>query len=170
MLARAVRAAAMLVFLSGCDPALIYVIPDAPRIKANGGVRYIADLGGGVIARFRATAFNADGEVTLEVFNDGKVPLSFIPSPILIWNGDGKRLEARGCRYLTSPSPFTERETGPSELIGSGERETIDCRFQVDFLGGDFPYPPQSTRMSFAQPGFSRADQALEIRATMVAR
>jgi hypothetical protein len=155
------------VLVLGCDPGLIYTLPGAPKVHDD-GVRYVVDVGDGVLAGFQSTVFTVNGQVDIMVQNQSDAPLSFAPTPTLISNGSGRRLDARDCAFFKGAAPI---ESGRNEIIGKDQTTRIVCRFIVALGGGFFHrYPPESERVTFTQAGLSQAGRPLDIHATMVAK
>jgi hypothetical protein len=160
----------VLLSLCGCDPGFTYVLPGAPRVNDD-GARYVVDVGGGVLARFYSSVFIKSGHVEIEVLNQDKTPLTFTAASPIVSDADGRSLEVRGCLFQKETSPTTRIDAPSGDEIGKGQSARIMCGFPVEIRRSLFssPYPPQSKRVTFLQPGFSKAGRALDIHATMVA-
>jgi hypothetical protein len=169
MSARLACGAALLV-LYGCDPGLSYQIAGATQVKDDGN-RYVVDLGEGVLARFYSGVSITDGEVEIEVLNRADAPLSFVPAPPVVSNGEGKTLKPSNCMYQILTSQTTGMDAQANAVVAKGQRAKITCFFPVQLRGGFFnPYPARSKRVSFTQTGFSRAGRPLYVHAEMVAK
>jgi len=162
--------AALAVLAINCSPGFSYVAPGAVRVKDEQGVGYVVNLSDGVVARFQGGAGTNTGAVGIRILNRGEAPLAFAPTPMAVWDANGKRLETRHCRYTKLVSPWTRMETSGPEILRKGQAMEVGCNFPVIFRGGfRTTWAPESKRISLAQPGFSQGGRPLDIRATLVA-
>jgi hypothetical protein len=162
--------ALLLAFVTGCDPGFIYKVPGARELTGN-GLRYEVDLGDGAVARFSGGAAMIDGYVFIEVLNQGDVPISVAPTPVLITDGNGQQIEPSYCSFRKDTWQRDLKDAQASEIIEKGHSVGIGCNFNPDCTCGLFPpyYPAHTTHVTVVQPGFSRSGRPLDIHATMAA-
>lgn len=130
-----------------------YSIPGAKTVRAN-GVRYVADIGDGIEARFYASAFTIHGHSEVQILNNSAATVDFEPTPTLIVAGNGARVPVR-CQL-----PDQQKVS-----IRKGETVTVVCGFEARLRR--FSYEPEFETLTLSQFGFSIDGKPLDVVASM---